>query len=87
MLVELALDHLIGCLSDELHLVLGQLAKVEVHDGRGLLQYAECPDHLARHHVEADIEMLQAPLRLRSPVGGVRHLDLAHRICFNTCGF
>ena len=57
-------------------------AAVVIGIGRGLLQDRIGRDHLARHQVLADAEMLERALRLRAPelVGG--HIDLAEAVGF-----
>ncbi len=54
----------------------------EIGVGAGLLEQRIGADHLARHQVLADREIVQRALGLRTPqlVGG--HLDFAHRVGF-----
>src|SRR6185369_5509525 len=51
---------------------------------RGLFEDPECPNHLARHAVVADFEMVQRPFGLRAPITIGGHLDGAHRVCFGS---
>ena len=83
MLVELARDHFIARLHDELRLVGGQLAEILIDQRGGFLEDAERANHLARHDVVADIEMKQRALCLRAPVLIGGHFNLAHRIGFD----
>ncbi len=79
--VVLAGQDLVAGLEDQLvRRVVEPLAGM-VRIGAGLLQGRVGGDHLARHQVLADAEMLQRPLRLRAPelVGG--NADLTEAVC------
>ncbi len=82
MVVERALDHLVGGLDHELGLVSGQHAEVLVDLGGGLLEDTKSADQFARHDVVADIEMKQRALGLRSPVTVGLNLDRPHAVGF-----
>jgi hypothetical protein len=52
-----------------------QLAELFVHERGGLFENAERANHLARHAVVADVEVMKRALSLRSPVAVGGHLD------------
>src|SRR5215813_12609271 len=83
MIVELALDHFIASLNNELHFVLREFAEIVVHQRAALLQNAKRANHLAWHYVVTDIEVQKATLRLRAPIAIGGDFDLAHRVGFN----
>ena len=78
MLVQPAFDHLIAGLCDKPRLIGGELAEILIDQRAGFLENAKRANHLARHHVIADIEMKQAALGLRAPILIRRDLCLAH---------
>jgi len=82
MFIEFAFDHFIARLYDKLQLVVRQFAEIVINDGAGLLQDAKRANHLARHHVKANIEMKQRALGLRAPVAICEYLDGPHRVGF-----
>ncbi len=83
MSVELASDDLVGRAHDEIALGRVELAEVLVGEGRRLLDDAEGPDDRAPEAVAADLEVLQAALRLGAPVPVGPDLDLAHAVRFD----
>ncbi len=85
VVVEAPRDHVVGRAGDEFGLVRGQLTQLGVGLGRGLLQHAEGADHGTSpdEGVAADVEVVEAALRLRAPVAVVGDLDLAHGVGFN----
>src|SRR5882762_8610419 len=84
VVVELAGNYLICRLFDELQLVARKFSKFMIDDRGGLFENAEGADHFARHAIVADSEMDQATLGLRTPILVRGHLNLAHRIGFDT---
>ena len=74
VLVELALDHLARGGANGLGERGARPAcpSVSVHRRRGVLHDGERAQHLHRHLLAADLEVLQRPLRLRAPVLGSR---------------
>ena len=55
-------------------------ARFDVHPRRRLLDDAERPDQRWRHALAADLEVLQAALRLSTPVGARGHVDRTDRV-------
>ena len=68
MLVELAVDHFVSSLHDQLRFLVRKFAEIFIDERGGLLENAERANHLARHPVVADIEVMQRALRLSSPI-------------------
>lgn len=64
-------------LRDKLKLLVAEAFVVMVGNGRGLLQNCISRDHLARHEIGADAEVLQGTLRLGAPELVRRNLHLA----------
>src|SRR5262249_10833385 len=87
---ELARDHLVGRLHEQLRLLGRELAQFLV-DLRGrLLEDRHAPDHRGRHAVFADREVVQRPLGLRAPVTVGGDLDRSHAVGLGpgvACGF
>ena len=81
--VERAGDDLVGRAHDEVALGRVELSEVLVGEGRRLLDDAEGADDRAAEAVAADLEVLQAALRLGAPVLVGAHLDLAHAVGFD----
>ena len=85
MVVERAVDDLVGRRHDAGRQVLGQPAVRGVDHGGGLLEDAHGVDHLQRHAVGGrvpDGEVVQRALGLGAPVAGGVHLDLAQAVRF-----
>ncbi len=78
--VERAGDDLVGRAHDEVALGRVELAQVLVGERRRLLHDAEGADDGATEAVAADLEVLQAALRLGAPVLVRAHFDLAHAV-------
>src|SRR5260370_497402 len=51
MILQLPGDHLVGCLRDQLGLLVVQFAEIAIDQRRGLLEDGHRADDLARHHV------------------------------------
>ncbi len=83
MIVELAVDHLIGSLRDPAGALLVEHAQLAIGQGRCLLDHSEGVHDLDRHAVFADREVRERALRLRAPVAVGRHLDLAHGVALD----
>ncbi len=83
LIVELAGDHFVGGLHDQLCFVCGKFAEILIHQRAGFLENAEGANQLRRHGVAADVEMQQRALRLRAPVDIRRNFDLSHAVGFN----
>jgi hypothetical protein len=86
VIVEAARDHLVGGLHDGSRPVVGQEPEVPVHQGAGLLEDAERPDHLAGKPLAADPEVLHGALRLGAPVAVGGDLDGAHGVALGPGG-
>ncbi len=82
VIVKLSLDHLVRCLYDQLHLLVRQFAQFFIHERRGFLENTQRSNHLARHPVVADVEVVQRPLSLSAPVAIGSYLDRPHRVGF-----
>jgi hypothetical protein len=82
VLVELALDHLVGGPHDEVGDVGRQLAELRVRLGGTLLQDAQRTDDRATPHerVAADREVVDAALGLSAPVLAGVDLQRAHGV-------
>ena len=83
LIVQLAGNHFVGRLHDQLRLVGRQFPEILIYQRAGFLQNAERANQLRRHGVATDIEVQQRPLRLRSPIDIGRDFDLAHAVGFN----
>src|ERR1044072_2440908 len=68
VIVELSFNHFITSLHDELRLVVRQLAEFFINERSGLFENAERANHLARHPVVTDIEMMKRALCLSPPI-------------------
>ena len=75
MLVKFPCNYLIARLNDQFRLVGGQFAEVFVDEGRGLLKDAKRANHLARHAVVADVEVMQTIVEFERPSTGRRALQ------------
>ena len=64
MIVELSLNHFIASLHDQLRFVVRQFAEFLINERSRLFKNSERANHLARHAVVADIEMMKRALRL-----------------------
>jgi hypothetical protein len=58
VIVELSFDHFVARLDDQFRFVSREFAEVFVDEGGGLLENAERANHLARHAVVADVEVM-----------------------------
>src|ERR1700722_3373409 len=75
-------ENLVARLGNEtVDLIVEPLARV-IRVGCAFLQDGVCRDHLARNQIGAYAEMLQRPLRLRSPELVGRYFDLAETVGF-----
>jgi len=85
VLVELALDDLVGGLHDQVGDIRRQLAQIRVGLSSSLLEYAESLDHRPAPDESraSDVEVLQAPLGLSAPVPVSGHFNCAHGIGFD----
>ena len=83
LVVQLAGDHFVGGLHDQLGFLGGKFAEILIHQRAGFLQNAEGADQLRRHGVAADIEMQQRALGLGAPVDVGRDFDLSHAVGFH----
>src|ERR1041385_692300 len=82
VLVEFSFNDLIASLHDQLRLVMREFAELFIDERRGFLENAERANHLMRHPVIADIEMMKRALRLSPPVTITGNLDCTHRVGF-----
>ena len=84
LVVVLALQNLVADADDQVLLGVAEPAGLVVHQRGRLFDDRIGGDHLSGDQVVADAEMLQGPLRLRSPelVGG--NVDRAEAVLFNT---
>src|SRR4051812_34562190 len=80
VVVEVARLDLAGGLDDEGRELRVELAEVAIDVRRRPLHDAERADDRAPEALAADLEVLEAALRLRSPVPPLRHLDVAHAV-------
>ena len=83
LIVQLAGDHFVGGLCDQLRFVGGQLAQILIHQRACFLERAEGADQLRRHGVASNVEVQQGALRLRAPVDIRGDFDLPHAVGFN----
>src|ERR1700733_6543251 len=83
LVLQLAGNHFVGSLHDQLRLVCRQLAQVLVHQRARLLEDAESANEFRRHGVAPNVEVQQRALRLRAPVDIGRDLDLSHAVGFH----
>ena len=85
MVVELAGDHFIAGGADGLDALIVHALGLDlvVGEGGGFLEDAESVRDLARHDLNADLEVFVTALRLRGPVAVGGHLHLAHRVAFD----
>src|SRR5689334_24467903 len=82
VLVEFSFNDLIASLHDQLRLIVREFAELFIDERRGFLENAERANHLTRHPVIADIEMMKRALRLSPPVAITGNLDCTHRVGF-----
>jgi hypothetical protein len=80
LVVETPGDHLAGGGHDGFRQERLKQPELLVHQCRDLLDERQRADHFARHALAADAEILQGALRLRAPVMGGRHRDLAEAV-------
>ena len=80
VVVELTTDHLVADALDERALPRGQTTVTRVDHRRGLLDVAVGVVDLVWHAVVADVEVDEAPLRLRSPVAIRRDHHVAEAV-------
>ena len=83
MFVELAFNHFVARLDDQLQFVFRKFSEIVIYQRAGFLENAKSANHLARHHIKADVEVEQATLCLRAPILVGGDFDLAHRIGFD----
>src|SRR5262249_6456836 len=70
--------------NDEVLFAIAEPAGLAVDERGGLLDEGVGGDHLSRHQIVADTEMLQRPLRLRSPELFGRDVDRTEAVVLNT---
>ncbi len=86
MLIQLAGNHFVRRLRDQLRLFRGKFSEVLIHQRRGFFQNAKSANHLRRHRVLANSEVNQRARGLRAIVAVGGNVDRAHRIGFGASG-
>ena len=81
---QLAGNHFIGRLHDQLGFVGRQLAQILIDQRGGFLEDAEGANQLRRHEVAPDVKVQQRALSLRPPIDIRRHLDGTHAVRFHS---
>jgi hypothetical protein len=58
VIVEMALDHFIAGSDDQVCFIAIQFAEIVVYERSGLLENAKGANHLTRHAIVADVEVV-----------------------------
>jgi hypothetical protein len=80
VVIELAVDHLLGGAHDGLAAARIEHPEREVHLGGGAFDDGERVDQRDRHALVADAQVAQRALGLRPPIAFGRHVDRAERV-------
>src|ERR1700754_3113273 len=82
--VEFAFDHFVASLHDQFGFVRRKFSEFFVDLRSGFFEYSERANHLARHPIVANVEVVQRAFGLRAPVAVGGYLDVSHRVGFSS---